>query len=91
MIDAQQRCSFYPHITCGALGAGISMFILWHTPKNEPRKRGKGLAPCIPAVRALQVETFGFQGSAERFCWVQFSCSRVKKTREQCGGVVAIK
>jgi hypothetical protein len=30
------------------------MFILWHTPKNEPRKRGKGQAPCIPAVRAFR-------------------------------------
>jgi hypothetical protein len=25
------------------------VFILWHSPKNEPRKRGKGLAPYNPA------------------------------------------
>jgi hypothetical protein len=31
------------------------MFILWRSPKNEPRKRGKGSnTPCNPVVRRAQ-------------------------------------
>ena len=29
------------------------MFILWHSPKNEPRKRAKGCSPWIPRGFAL--------------------------------------
>ena len=32
---------------------GFLMFILWHSPKNEPRKRAKGCSPWIPRGFAL--------------------------------------